>query len=132
MVTEGTDDEPPAYEDAKAHELAEVAIAAIARKAGIDGEDPLTAWRSQMLWVDKACIPQDNAEVKAQCIRSLERFIALSDNVVVLLSWSYFTRLWYAPCPPTRLRANVRSVERSARAQSVMSRDGFRKAPLSL
>ena len=48
------------------------------------------------LWIDKACIPQNKgAEIKMQYVLMIEHFINLSDSLLVLLSHSYFTRLWY-------------------------------------
>jgi hypothetical protein len=112
------------YEDAKAHELAEACIALVARRgtkrrdndggmlttprdgtalttprdgggggSDDDADDPL-AWQRLSLWVDKSCIPQRDPVVKARCVASIEHFLRLSETCIVLLSWSYFTRLW--------------------------------------
>merc|ERR1719183_2449931 len=51
-------------------------------------------WEDLVCWVDKACIPQDNEEAKKACVLLIEEFLKLSDGLIVLLSWHYFTRLW--------------------------------------
>merc|ERR1712216_356742 len=45
-------------------------------------------------WVDKACIPQDDLELKIRCIMRIEGFLCLSEGLIVLVSWNYFQRLW--------------------------------------
>lgn len=51
-------------------------------------------WREVNFWVDKSCIPQGNDALLECCVGLIEDFIQLSNGLVVLLTWSYFTRLW--------------------------------------
>ncbi|CAE8633526.1 unnamed protein product [Polarella glacialis] len=53
-----------------------------------------TRWPEIHFWIDKCCIPQAHPELTTWCLDLLEEFIALSDRLVVILSWSYFERLW--------------------------------------
>ena len=43
------------------------------------------------------CIPQDDAEKKSQCIYGLASFLNKSDDLIVLWSPRYFSRLWCTP-----------------------------------
>ncbi|CAJ1327209.1 unnamed protein product [Effrenium voratum] len=56
-------------------------------------EDP-DLWGRVGFWIDKACIPQTDPTLMALCVNLLEEFIALSDGMIVLASWNYFSRLW--------------------------------------
>eukprot|EP00929_Paragymnodinium_shiwhaense_P066124 TRINITY_DN33143_c0_g1_i1.p1 TRINITY_DN33143_c0_g1~~TRINITY_DN33143_c0_g1_i1.p1 ORF type:complete len:688 (+),score=139.60 TRINITY_DN33143_c0_g1_i1:75-2138(+) len=51
-------------------------------------------WRDVHFWVDKCCIPQFDGSLTKRCVHSLEDFMALSDGFVVMLTWTYFERLW--------------------------------------
>ena len=51
-------------------------------------------WPNIGFWVDKACIPQSDPDMMSLCVNLLEEFIALSDGMIVLASWNYFSRLW--------------------------------------
>lgn len=53
-----------------------------------------STWGSIGFWIDKACIPQGDPDMMALCVNLLEEFIALSDGMIVLASWNYFSRLW--------------------------------------
>eukprot|EP00746_Dinoflagellata_sp_MGD_P055526 gnl/MRDRNA2_/MRDRNA2_24149_c0_seq1.p1 gnl/MRDRNA2_/MRDRNA2_24149_c0~~gnl/MRDRNA2_/MRDRNA2_24149_c0_seq1.p1 ORF type:complete len:827 (+),score=164.60 gnl/MRDRNA2_/MRDRNA2_24149_c0_seq1:194-2482(+) len=57
-------------------------------------QDTEKPWQQYVCWVDKACIPQDDEDSKAMCINLIEEFLKLSDGLIVLLTWHYFTRLW--------------------------------------
>ena len=51
-------------------------------------------------WVDRACVEQNDAELKMYTIANhLENFIAQSKYFVVLMSTKYFTRLWSVAIP---------------------------------
>ncbi|CAE7197899.1 unnamed protein product [Symbiodinium sp. CCMP2456] len=56
----------------------------------------LLAWvRSpRMVFLDKLCIPQDDEEKKAQCIRGLACYLDRARTLTVLWSDRYFSRLW--------------------------------------
>eukprot|EP00440_Ansanella_granifera_P044621 gb/GFBE01048358.1/.p1 GENE.gb/GFBE01048358.1/~~gb/GFBE01048358.1/.p1 ORF type:complete len:636 (+),score=142.77 gb/GFBE01048358.1/:1-1908(+) len=54
----------------------------------------LEDWGEVTFWVDKACIPQDNAELKSACINLLEKFIHKCDYMCVIFTWTYLDRLW--------------------------------------
>jgi len=51
-------------------------------------------WPEVCYWIDKTCIPQGHPELMGWCVALLEEFIQLSDGLVVILTWSYFERLW--------------------------------------
>eukprot|EP00438_Fugacium_kawagutii_P019159 Skav219348 [mRNA] locus=scaffold76:379204:381509:- [translate_table: standard] len=51
-------------------------------------------WDQITFWVDKACIAQDHAELKAMSIKLLDNFIAKCDSMCVLFTWTYLERLW--------------------------------------
>lgn len=53
-----------------------------------------SAWQKIGFWIDKACIPQGDPDMMSLCVNLLEEFIALSDGMIVLASWNYFSRLW--------------------------------------
>mmetsp|Transcript_32632 Transcript_32632/g.86100 ORF Transcript_32632/g.86100 Transcript_32632/m.86100 type:complete len:394 (+) Transcript_32632:773-1954(+) len=81
------------YEEAKSRELAELCIERMI-SMGSD-EDPHQAWKRTTLWIDKASIPQNQGpEIKMKYVLMIEHFITLSDSLLVLLSHTYFTRLW--------------------------------------
>lgn len=54
----------------------------------------LEDWGEVTFWVDKACIPQDDPELKEKCIMLIERFVHHCDYICVLFTWSYLERLW--------------------------------------
>lgn len=54
----------------------------------------LQEWGQITFWVDKACIAQDHAELKAMSIKLLDNFIAKCDSMCVLFTWTYLERLW--------------------------------------
>eukprot|EP00930_Biecheleria_cincta_P009514 TRINITY_DN11127_c0_g1_i1.p1 TRINITY_DN11127_c0_g1~~TRINITY_DN11127_c0_g1_i1.p1 ORF type:complete len:639 (-),score=134.47 TRINITY_DN11127_c0_g1_i1:76-1992(-) len=51
-------------------------------------------WPEVHFWVDKCCIPQGHPELMSWCVNLIEEFITLSNHLVVILSWTYFERLW--------------------------------------
>eukprot|EP00947_MAST-08B_sp_MAST-8B-sp1_P006532 g6532.t1 len=59
------------------------------RGVGNEGE----SWKDVTFWVDKTCIPQKH-ELLPRCVSLLEEFILRCDGIVVILTWSYFSRLW--------------------------------------
>jgi hypothetical protein len=72
------------YADVKATELATVAK---------DLVGPTQRWQEVTFWIDKCCIPQRHPLMN-ECVALLEDFIQMSDGMVVLLTWQYFSRLW--------------------------------------
>lgn len=80
--------EEASYADVKSSTLATMAKELALSKGG------LSAWKAMTVWVDKACIPQDQAALKESCINLLERFINHCENVCLLFTWSYLERLW--------------------------------------
>lgn len=55
----------------------------------------LLVWPTrQMVFLDRACIEQENPQAKTDGIMSLGYFLRFSDRVVVLWDESYFSRLW--------------------------------------
>ncbi|CAE7773560.1 unnamed protein product [Symbiodinium sp. CCMP2592] len=56
----------------------------------------LLAWvrLPRMVFLDKLCIPQDDEEKKAQCIRGLACYLDCAQTLTVLWSDRYFSRLW--------------------------------------
>lgn len=75
---------PFSYAEAKTMELA-FAVREYALAAGVE---PGRVW----LWVDKTCIPQQHALLPA-FLRRIGDFIRMSDAMVVVMPWTYFTRL---------------------------------------
>jgi len=69
------------------------AVAVMAKDIALARND-LQSWGNVLLWIDKACIPQDNDMLKLACINLIENFIRRSDNVCVILTWTYMERLW--------------------------------------
>ncbi|CAE7217559.1 unnamed protein product, partial [Symbiodinium pilosum] len=51
-------------------------------------------WQQRLTFLDRLCIPQDDAEKKSQCIYGLASFLNKSDDLIVLWSPRYFSRLW--------------------------------------
>ena len=47
-----------------------------------------------LAFLDRLCIPQDDDDVKNRCIYGLASFLNHSENLVVLWSPRYFSRLW--------------------------------------
>ncbi|CAE7258423.1 unnamed protein product, partial [Symbiodinium microadriaticum] len=47
-----------------------------------------------IVFLDCACIPQDDDAVKAKCVRGLSSFLGRSDKLVVLWSPDFVRRLW--------------------------------------
>mmetsp|Transcript_15377 Transcript_15377/g.44034 ORF Transcript_15377/g.44034 Transcript_15377/m.44034 type:complete len:624 (+) Transcript_15377:66-1937(+) len=79
--------------DARHADVKSTTLAIMAKDLAL-AKGRLDTWGSVTLWVDKACIPQDNAKLKDQCIGLLERFVAHCDYVCVVFTWSYLERLW--------------------------------------
>lgn len=52
------------------------------------------SWQSVRLFVDKCCIPQHDPELLRWCVSFIDQFIQLSSGLIVILSWTYFERLW--------------------------------------
>jgi len=69
-------------------------ICGVAKDLAIKHFDDVARWADVQFWLDKCCIPQGHLELKAYCVTMLEEFIQLSDGLVVLVTWSYFERLW--------------------------------------
>lgn len=61
--------------------------------AAVEFGDP-SRWPEVHYWIDKCSIPQSHSEMMGWCVNLIEEFIQLSDGLVVILSWSYFERLW--------------------------------------
>jgi hypothetical protein len=78
-----------AYAKCKAAELLRAARTVSSELYGNQSE-----WDRVTLWLDKVCVPQHDPAKKAEYIASLEEFLHLSDGLIVLLSWNYFSRLW--------------------------------------
>ena len=51
-------------------------------------------WRPRLGFLDRMCIPQDDPEKKSQCVYGLASFLNKSDELIVLWSPRYFSRLW--------------------------------------
>lgn len=69
-------------------------LSVIAKDIAVLEHGGLSAWDQVTFWVDKACIPQDIAQLKDLCINMLDKFIHHSTYVCVLFTWSYLERLW--------------------------------------
>lgn len=67
---------------------------AVMAKDIAQGRGCLQDWGEVTFWIDKACIPQDNAELKQICIGLLDKFIQRCDYMCVLFTWTYLNRLW--------------------------------------
>eukprot|EP00435_Cladocopium_sp_Y103_P031545 s1082_g8.t1 len=50
--------------------------------------------KPKLLFVDKLVIPQNDEEVKQQCIMALGAYLTSSEELVILWSEGYFSRLW--------------------------------------
>lgn len=70
------------------------ATLAVMAKDFAQGRRSLQEWDQITFWVDKACIAQDHAELKAMSIKLLDNFIAKCDSMCVLFTWTYLERLW--------------------------------------
>ncbi|CAL1165355.1 unnamed protein product [Cladocopium goreaui] len=77
------------YAEAKAAEICCVAKDIAARELG-----STSRWKEVHFWVDKCCIPQGDQELTGWCVNLLEEYIIFCDGLVVLVPWTYFTRLW--------------------------------------
>lgn len=77
------------YAQAKAAEICCVAKDIAARELG-----STSRWKEVYFWVDKCCIPQGDQELTGWCVNLLEEYIVFCDGLVVLVPWTYFTRLW--------------------------------------
>lgn len=75
-------------------EIKSTQLAIMAKDVALMNNHKLHDWKSVTLWVDKACIPQDNPELKQSCIGLIENFIQECQNVCILFTWSYLERLW--------------------------------------
>lgn len=69
-------------------------LAVVAKDVVLSRGDELKSWRDVSFWVDKACIPQDDLQLKLHCIGLIERFISRCDRICILFTWSYLERLW--------------------------------------
>eukprot|EP00929_Paragymnodinium_shiwhaense_P065005 TRINITY_DN32635_c0_g1_i2.p1 TRINITY_DN32635_c0_g1~~TRINITY_DN32635_c0_g1_i2.p1 ORF type:complete len:552 (-),score=106.61 TRINITY_DN32635_c0_g1_i2:133-1788(-) len=69
-------------------------ICAVAKDLAAVHLGDYSRWGEVKLWVDKCCIPQNHPELMGWCLRLLEEFVMLSDRLLVVLTWSYFERLW--------------------------------------
>lgn len=70
------------------------ATLAVMAKDVATAQRSLQEWGQITFWVDKACIAQDHAELKAMSIKLLDNFIAKCDSMCVLFTWTYLERLW--------------------------------------
>ncbi|CAJ1388828.1 unnamed protein product [Effrenium voratum] len=77
------------YAQAKAAEICCVSKDLAARDLG-----STSRWKEVFYWVDKCCIPQGDQELTGWCVNLLEEYIIFCDGLVVLVPWTYFTRLW--------------------------------------
>ncbi|CAE7207195.1 gcy-36 [Symbiodinium natans] len=77
------------YAEAKAAEICCVSKDIAARELG-----DTSRWKEVYYWVDKCCIPQGDQELTGWCVNLLEEYIIFCDGLVVLVPWTYFTRLW--------------------------------------
>lgn len=77
------------YAEIKAAEICGLAKAI----AKLD-EEAHTTWQDVRFWIDKCCIPQSHPALLLWSVSLIEEFIQLCDGMVVLLTWSYFKRLW--------------------------------------
>ncbi|CAE8648573.1 unnamed protein product [Polarella glacialis] len=77
------------YSQAKAAEICCVAKDIASRELG-----DVSRWREVGFWLDKCCIPQGDKVLMSWCVNLLEEFIVFSDGLIVLVPWTYFTRLW--------------------------------------
>ena len=77
------------YAEAKAAEICCMAKDIAALELG-----DTARWREVFFWVDKCCIPQGDQELTGWCVNLLEEYIIFCDGLVVLVPWTYFTRLW--------------------------------------
>ena len=51
-------------------------------------------WQPRLGFLDRLCIPQDDPEKKSQCVYGLASLLNKSDDLIVLWSPRYFSRLW--------------------------------------
>ena len=51
-------------------------------------------WRQKLVFLDKVCVPQDQEELKKASIHGLSAFLDRSEELLVLWSSKYLTRLW--------------------------------------
>lgn len=77
------------YEDIKAAELC-----IVAKDLCAESLQDATRWQEAKFWIDKCCIRQGDQEIMSLSIQLIEEFIQLCDGMIVLFSWSYFSRLW--------------------------------------
>lgn len=126
------------YAEAKAIELGYAVQDLRRMRFGLAGAD--TA--SVLLWVDKACVAQEPHNLQATYLSHIQAFIALSGEMIVLLSWSYFERLWCVrrsalqpllPCPGADpwQRVAVRSAAAQPRECSQPLASSLAPAPAS-
>eukprot|EP00930_Biecheleria_cincta_P052335 TRINITY_DN3759_c0_g1_i2.p1 TRINITY_DN3759_c0_g1~~TRINITY_DN3759_c0_g1_i2.p1 ORF type:complete len:674 (+),score=92.77 TRINITY_DN3759_c0_g1_i2:329-2350(+) len=77
------------YADIKAAELC-----IVAKDLCAESLQDASRWEEAKFWIDKCCIRQGDQELMSLSIQLIEEFIQLCDGMIVLLSWSYFSRLW--------------------------------------
>mmetsp|Transcript_9142 Transcript_9142/g.19683 ORF Transcript_9142/g.19683 Transcript_9142/m.19683 type:complete len:653 (-) Transcript_9142:355-2313(-) len=77
------------YADVKATELC-----IIAKDLSLDFFGDHEQWQRVEFWIDKCCIGQESPELVELSVLLIEEFLQLSDGLVVLLNWTYLTRLW--------------------------------------
>ncbi|KAG8457499.1 hypothetical protein KFE25_004135 [Diacronema lutheri] len=80
---------PLTYAQAKASELGN-AVSDL-RRTRADGPDEVVNVR---LWIDKACVAQEPAAKRNVYLSYIQDFILLSDEMIALLPWTYFERIW--------------------------------------
>lgn len=79
------------YSDVTAAMLCTVAKDIAAQHLG-DSE----RWSEVQFWIDKCCVRQDDTEILLLNAGLIKQYVAHSSGMVVVLSWSYFSRLWCA------------------------------------
>lgn len=80
--------------NAKYSEIKATEICGVAKDLAAEELGDASRWQEVQFWIDKCCIPQGNRELMGLCVGLLEEFIQLSDGLVVIVTWSYFERLW--------------------------------------
>lgn len=75
-------------------EIKSTEICGVAKDLAAEELGDAAGWAEVQFWIDKCCIPQGHSALMNLCVGLLEEFIQLSDGLVVIVTWSYFERLW--------------------------------------
>jgi len=75
-------------------ELKAAALCIVAKDLAAKHLGSASAWEDVTFWVDKCCIPQGHSDILSLHIHLIEEFVQLCDGLVVMFTWTYFTRLW--------------------------------------